>query len=63
MKKRLWSLSAVLRTVVLVLLALAIINPSLSLLSSPGKLVVLVDESRSVKDLVGDANQLVTPYL
>ncbi|GFP28634.1 hypothetical protein HKBW3S33_02048, partial [Candidatus Hakubella thermalkaliphila] len=52
-----------LRTVVLVLLALAIINPSLSLLSSPGKLVVLVDESRSVKDLVGDANQLVTPYL
>ncbi|GFP25627.1 hypothetical protein HKBW3S25_01107 [Candidatus Hakubella thermalkaliphila] len=52
-----------LRTVVLVLLALAIINPSLSLLSSPGNLVVLVDESGSVKDLVGDANQLVTLYL
>lgn len=61
--KRFWSLAPALRTLVLVLLVLTIINPTLEVRSSRGKLVVLIDESRSVKDLAGDVNQLVAPYL
>ncbi|MBT9145175.1 MAG: hypothetical protein DDT42_01045 [candidate division WS2 bacterium] len=63
MKKKLWSLLPTLRAITLSLLVLAVINPSLEVRSSRGKIVVLVDESRSVRDLVGDVHQLITPYL